>query len=273
MKNKQGLFIRKIGIKLLTLCVFWLAITIAGCTAPQITPSSPLVEIHAGQSYSEAGFDVLEFDILEEEFSNHNITITDPIEPWNRLMYNFNDKLYFWVLKPTASGYKAIVPEPGRIGIRNFFRNLATPVRLVNCLFQGKFHSAGNEVNRFVINTTYGVLGFGDPALDQGHIEPATEDLGQTLAVHGLGNGFYVVWPLFGPSTLRDSAGMGGDLFLSPLFYIKSTEAKIGISSVNVTNKTSFHIGEYESFKADAIDPYIAMRQAYLQYRQKQIEK
>jgi phospholipid-binding lipoprotein MlaA len=188
-------------------------------------------------------------------------------------MHNFNDRLYFWVLKPTASGYKAIVPEPGRIGIRNFFHNLATPVRLVNCTLQGKFRSAGNEVNRFVINTTWGVLGIGDPALDQGKIEPATEDLGQTLAVYGLDNGCYLVWPLLGPSTLRDSAGMGGDYFLNPTFYIEDDEARISVSVVNVVNKTSFHIGEYEGFKDASLDPYIAMRQAYLQYRQKQIQK
>src|SRR5512143_3912072 len=83
-------------------------------------------------------------------------TIADPIEPVNRAFFHFNDKLYFWVLKPVATGYKAIIPEDGRIGVRNFFSNLTTPVRLVNCLFQARFKGAGIETARFVINTTYG---------------------------------------------------------------------------------------------------------------------
>jgi phospholipid-binding lipoprotein MlaA len=249
-------------------------ITMTGCatstkTTPHTAPA-PSVDVN---SPGEPGFDVLEFDILEEDFSNRNLMISDPIEPWNRLMFGANDRLYFWVLKPAAQGYKAIVPEPGRVGIRNFFRNLSTPVRLTNCLLQGKFQSAGNEVNRFVINTTLGVLGIGDPALDGGKIEPSSEDTGQTLAVWGLGNGCYIVWPFFGPSTLRDSAGAAGDYVLDPIFYVEDDEATIVISSVKVANKTSFHIGEYESFKNASVDPYIAMRQAYIQYRYKQIQK
>jgi phospholipid-binding lipoprotein MlaA len=248
---------------------------VSGCAAsPRSNPrTSASVSSVNANSPDEASFDVLEFELLEDEISSQNIVVVDPIEPWNRMMHNVNDKLYFWILKPTAQGYKAIVPEPGRIGIRNFFHNLATPVRLVNCTLQGKFRSAGNEINRCVINTTWGVLGIWDPALDKGKIEPATEDLGQTLAVYGLDNGCYLVWPLLGPSTLRDSVGMGGDYFLNPTFYIEDDEARISVSVVNVINKTSFHIGEYESFKDASIDPYIAMRQAYLQYRQKQIQK
>ncbi len=89
---------------------------------------------------------------------------------------------------------------------------------VINCCCR-KFHSAGNEVNRFIINTTWGVLGIWDPALEKGKIEPADEDFGQTLAVYGLGDGCYLVWPVFGPSTLRDSAGMAGDYFLNPTVY------------------------------------------------------
>lgn len=249
-------------------------IAVAGCaTSPRNNSRSASVLPVDANSPGQAGFDVLEFDILEEELAGKTVIIEDPLEGWNRWMFGANDSLYFWILKPTALGYKAVVPEPGRVGIRNVFHNLATPVRLVNCLLQGKFHSAGNEVNRCVINTTWGVLGIWDPALDKGKIEPATEDLGQTLAVYGLDNGWYVVWPVFGPSTLRDTGGIAGDMFLNPTFYIEDDEARIGASVVNVINKTSFHIGEYEDFKAAAVDPYIAMRDAYIQYRQKQVEK
>jgi phospholipid-binding lipoprotein MlaA len=239
----------------------------AGCTTsvqskPQMTPTA-----------DTDPSDHADFDLMDEDLSNQTAKIADPIEGWNRLVFNANDGLYFWILKPVAQGYKAIVPEPGRIGIRNFFQNLMTPVRLVNCTLQGKFHSAGNEINRCVINTTMGVLGIWDPAMEKGKIEPADEDFGQTLAVYGLDNGFYLVWPLFGPSTLRDSAGMGGDYFLSPIYYIKDSEAKISASAVRIINKTSLVIGEYESFKEAAVDPYIALRNAYFQYRQKQVQK
>lgn len=223
-------------------------------------------------SLSESEQDMADFDALEPDLPAQ-ASIGDPIEPWNRWMFGFNDGLYFWVLKPVASGYKAIIPEPGRTGIRNVVANITTPIRLVNCAIQGKFHAAGNEINRCVINTTWGVAGIWDPASEHGKIEPADEDMGQTLAVYGLDNGCYLVWPLFGPSTLRDSGGMAGDYFLNPLHYIEPVEAEIGVSAVNVTNNTSLRIGEYEAFKAAAVDPYIAMRQAYVQYRQAQVEK
>ena len=191
----------------------------------------------------------------------------------NRVMFGFNDVLYFWVVKPVMQAYAGVVPKPARIGIGNFFHNVTTPARLVNCLLQGKGPEAGSELRRFAINTTAGVLGFGDPARDRWELEPAEEDLGQTLAVYGLGDGFYVVWPLLGPSTLRDSVGMVGDQFLNPVRYVKPAEASIGISAADAANDGSFHIGEYEAFKSAAVDPYVAMREAYVQYRSKQIKE
>ena len=141
-----------------------------------------------------------DFDLLEEEIADQMVEIADPLEPFNRTMYGLNDILYFWVVKPVGEVYTDVAPEPVRIGISNFFQNLTTPVRFVNCLLQGKGDTAGTEFNRFVINTTAGVLGFGDPARDQHGLEPAEEDMGQTLAVFGFDNGFYIVWPLLGPS-------------------------------------------------------------------------
>jgi len=214
-----------------------------------------------------------DFDFLEEELAEQMAEVADPLEPLNRLMFGVNDILYFWVVKPCAQLCKDVVPEPARIGIRNFFCNLATPIRLANCLLQGKGDSAGTELHRFLVNTTAGVLGFGDPARDKLGLEPAEEDLGQTLAVYSLGDGFYIVWPLLGPATLRDSVGFAGDQFLNPLWYVEPTEASIGISSGKIVNESSFHIGEYESFKAAAVDPYVAMRGAYIQYRNNQIQE
>lgn len=214
-----------------------------------------------------------DFDLLEEELDEQIAKVADPLEPLNRIMYNVNDALYFWVLKPVAQAYKGLTPAPARIGIRNFFHNLATPVRFVNCLLQGKGDSANTELRRFVVNTTEGILGFGDPARDKWGLEPTEEDLGQTLAKYGLGNGIYIVWPLLGPSTLRDSVGLVGDQFLNPTRYVEPTETSIAISAGKMTNESSFHIGEYEEFKSAAVEPYVAMREAYIQYRNKKIQE
>jgi phospholipid-binding lipoprotein MlaA len=214
-----------------------------------------------------------EFGLLEEKLNEEKVEVADPLEPVNRVMFTVNDRLYFWVAKPLLQAYKNTMPKPGRLGIRNFFNNITTPVRLVNCLLQGKNKAAGTEWRRFVINTTVGILGLGDPALDKYEIKPVYEDLGQTLGVYGLGNGFYIVWPLLGPSTARDSLGLLGDQFLNPVRYVEPQEVEIGISAAKFTNAGSFEIGRYEDFKAQAFEPYVAMREAYVQYRDKQIKE
>src|SRR4030042_939502 len=112
--------------------------------------------------------------------------IADPLEPVNRAFFQFNDKFYFWLLKPVASGYKAIIPEDGRVGVRNFFSNLTTPIRLVNCLLQAKFKGAGNETIRFLLNTAFGLAGFLDPAKKEFKIQKQEADFGQTLGIWGI---------------------------------------------------------------------------------------
>jgi phospholipid-binding lipoprotein MlaA len=280
--------IKKNDMRWQALFIVVLAVTTAGCAVSEKTPSSNYVsEALANRQHAltfsnnatlaldnpaglPAGDD---FDLLEEELVEQMVEVEDPLEPLNRIMYHMNDTLYFWVLKPVAQAYKGVTPEPVRIGIRNFFQNLATPVRFVNCLLQGKGAAAGTELHRFAVNTTAGVLGFGDPALDELGLQPAKEDLGQTLAIYGLDNGFYIVWPFFGPSTVRDSLGMVGDQFLNPTRYVEPMEASIGISAVKGTNASSFYIGKYEALKSEALEPYVVMRESYIQYRNKQIQE
>ncbi len=214
-----------------------------------------------------------DFELLED-IAEYVPKIEDPLESLNRIMSGINDAIYLWLLKPSAETYEEIVPQFVRLGIRNFFHNISTPVRFVNCHLQGKTAAADTELNRFLINTTIGILGFGDPARDQQGLEPPqAEDLGQTLATFGFENGYYLVLPFFGPSTLRDAVGKVGDLFLNPTNYVDPTEVAIAISATKHANESSFHIGEYETFKAAAVDPYVAMRQAYIQYRNKEIQE
>lgn len=203
----------------------------------------------------------------------HESTISDPLEPINRAFFAFNDKLYFWVLKPISTAYAAVLAEDVRVCVRNAFSNLLAPVRIVNNLLQGKIGDAGIEVVRTVINSTVGVVGLGDPAASEFNIRPKEEDLGQTLGRYGFGNGIYICWPLFGPSTLRDTLGMIGDGFLNPVNYINEDFiGSVAVSSGNRVNDVSLRLGEYEDFKQAALDPYVSLRDAYYQYRKARIE-
>jgi phospholipid-binding lipoprotein MlaA len=202
-------------------------------------------------------------------------TIADPLEPVNRVFFHFNDKLYFWVLKPVATGYETIIPEDGRVGVRNFFSNFTTPIRLVNCLLQARFKGAGNETVRFFINTTYGIVGFLDTAKKEFKIEKQEADFGQTLGVWGMGPAFYINWPILGPSTLRETVGYVGDAFLDVRTYLPSRFLIVNVSAwvLDKVNETSLTLGEYESLKKAALDPYIALKEAYYQYRQNKIKR
>ncbi|MBF0317755.1 MAG: VacJ family lipoprotein [Nitrospirae bacterium] len=198
---------------------------------------------------------------------NTNGTVADPFEVTNRIMFDFNDRFYFWVLKPLGGAYNALIDEPERSVISNFFHNLLMPIRFVNSLLQLKLEDAGTELARFGINTTLGVFGLGDVAAGNFNLEANRKDTGQTLGSYGLGHGFYIVWPFLGPMSLRDSFGYAGDQALSPISYVGSLEGSLSLNMYRYFNKTSLQIGEYEDFKSSAVDPYIAMRDAYIQYR------
>lgn len=203
--------------------------------------------------------------------------VADPLSGFNRAMFTFNDDIYFGLLRPIAIGYRFVVPTPARVSIKNFFFNLLTPVRLINCLLQGKGRAAGGELGRFFINTTVGMLGFYDPAQIYPELNPPSEDFGQTLGHWTIGNGFYIVWPFFGMSTLRDTVGSVGDWAINPVSFMQlinldagaltSGTTNVVAFSVRVVNDTSFRIGDYEALKNAALDPYEAFRNAYIQYR------
>ena len=214
-----------------------------------------------------------DWDPLTEDESTQTLSMPDPLETFNRAMFHVNDKLYFWVLKPVARGYRAVMPQTARTGVQNFFNNLLAPLRLVNCILQGKGRAAEAELAKFLYNSTVGVLGFGNPAQKYPALNPDAEDLGQTLGSYGIGNGFYIIWPVLGSSTLRDSVGLVGDAFLNPINYVDPVEASYAITGYRTINNLSFRIGDYESLKKAALDPYEAMRNAYFQLRQSKIKK
>lgn len=232
----------------------------------------------------EAPPQALEEDFgFEEEFEEEFAVATtprvpDPLSGYNRFMTKVNDKFYFWILKPPASGYRKVVPQVIRLSVYRFFENLLFPMRFVNNLLQLKFKPAGVELARFGFNTTVGVLGFTDPAKKWLDLEAYPEDFGQTLGHYGVGSGFHLVLPILGPSNLRDAVGLAADFYLDPICYLGTCfagywEAALGTRSYKTVNNASLHIGEYESFKKDALDFYIFLRDAYEQRRSKEIEE
>ncbi|HPL62940.1 MAG: VacJ family lipoprotein [Syntrophales bacterium] len=238
-------------------------------------------EKDSGKEQAETGDEYLEDvpagdDEYAEEFKGEEeeeITIADPLEPLNRAMFHFNDRLYFWVLKPVAEGYNKVVPEDARISVRNFFSNLAYPIRLASCLLQADFRGAATETGRFVVNTVWGIGGLLDPASGKDlDLKMQNVDLGQTLGTYGVGHGVYIVWPFIGPSSPRDSVDIVGGYFLYPVYYLEPWYAAWGARAYESVNDTSLRIGDYESLKEAAIDPYIALRNAYAQYRRKLVE-
>ncbi|NDY42961.1 VacJ family lipoprotein [Dissulfurirhabdus thermomarina] len=199
--------------------------------------------------------------------------VADPLEPINRAVFAFNDKVYFWFLKPVARGYAFVVPKPARNALSRLFHNVAAPIRFANCLFQLRPVAGARVLGRFVVNSTVGVAGLFDPAGSWLHLRDQEEDFGQTLGAYGAGHGFYLVLPLLGPSSLRDGIGLAGDVFLDPLAWVLDPWQSLAWRGAEVVNRTSLEIGQYEDIKRHALDPYLTIRDGYAQYRAHQVEE
>ena len=214
-------------------------------------------------------------DELEDEFAREDeIDVVDPLRGYNELMTVVNDRFYFWILQPVATGYRAVLPQNIRKGIARAFINIQFPMRFVNNALQLKFERAAGEAERFVLNTTIGILGFTDPAKEWFGLPPHPEDFGQTLGHYGAGGGFHIVLPLLGPSNLRDALGKVTDLYLlDPVGKINDRRVVTAARVIETVNKTSLELGQYESLRQDAIDLYPFLRDIYEQNRNKQIKE
>jgi phospholipid-binding lipoprotein MlaA len=213
----------------------------------------------------------------EQALEDEPVIIADPLQPWNRMWHHFNDKTYFWMFKPIAQGYRVVVPEGFRVSFSNFYTNATAPVRIFNSLFQLKIEYFFKEFARFLINTTVGFVGFRDCAKDCFGIKPHDEDFGQTLGHYGIGHGIYLVWPLLGPSSVRDTIGKGADSVLSFTGILSPVDLEVpvwaGLKTHEIVNDISLRIGDYERLKDAAIDPYIAIRDGYVQRRKKAVQE
>jgi phospholipid-binding lipoprotein MlaA len=220
------------------------------------------------------------FEEFEDEFKEVD-EVFDPLRGYNKVMTNFNDGFYINILMPVSKGYENVVHENIRTGVSNVFDNLFSPIRFINNILQFKFANASEELGRFVINSTFGLLGIMDVA-KKFDLEPHKEDFGQTLGYYGIGSGFHVVLPFLGPSNIRDIIGLTTDSHVNVLstnvaydaYQIpNNTLEQVGYKSFDVVNTQSFNPTAYENLKKQAVDLYPFLRDIYEQRRKTLIEE
>ncbi len=259
------------------LSVVVLLLLLGGCSTRQDAPlavaGDEAVRIEQANTVETTALSEAAFEDYDDEFET---PISDPLEGWNRMWFGFNDFFLLRVVKPVYTGYAYVTPEPIRNGISNAYHNLQAPIRMVNCILQGRFAEAWIELGRFIVNTTAGFGGVFDITRDKKPKVPVDgrdADFGQTLAAWGFGEGIYLVWPFFGPSTVRDTFGLVGDAAASPFFWSTEPvgpldwEPVLGANLGFRFNDLGKTINAYETLTKSAIEPYIAARDAYVKYR------
>ncbi len=191
----------------------------------------------------------------------------DSLESYNRAMFAFNDAVDKAVFKPVAKVYRRVLPEPVTASVGNFFSNLNDVVVLANDLLQFKLHLAAMDSSRIVFNTTFGVAGLFDVA-SRMDLPKHNEDFGQTLGYWGFGEGYYLVLPLLGPSTVRDTVGLVGNFFTNPITWATDSNAVAwGLWGLDLINRRSGLLRIERALAEDQIEPYSFQRGAYLQMR------
>lgn len=190
----------------------------------------------------------------------------DPWENWNRKVFNFNEKLDENVLRPVASAYSDIVPQPGRQAVDNFFGNFSDAWSAVNLFLQGRFKNGATQTMRVAVNSVFGIAGLIDIATPAG-LEKQSEDLGRTLGYWGVKTGPYIVWPILGPSSLRDSVTLPANAYFSPAYLFDDGEYKVGITALQLINTRANLLRVTDMLDGIALDKYTFIRDAYLQRR------
>lgn len=248
----------------------WLLLAIFLSVEGSLFSAAPASTAESSAAQDEFGAFENEFGKADEAASRQ---VYDPLERYNRFMFKVNDKFYFWLVKPAAKGYNKVMPKFARKSFGRAFHNLAFPLRFVSSLFQLKFKKAGTELGRFLVNSTLGVGGLWDPADRYLKWYPSDEDLGQMLAFYGVKDGAPIVLPILGQTNLRDGVGTIGAIWLNPVIYVADTPTSVEVRAGENFNVASLHLGEYESIKKDALDPYTFIRDAYKQNRDKKIKE
>lgn len=194
-------------------------------------------------------------------------TVSDPLETLNRGIFKFNEGVDFLLLKPIAKTYVFIVPEFGRDRIHNALTNLGEPVNVLNGFLQGSPERGFTSLWRFLLNSTFGVLGFFDFAAANTDLQPIQEDFGQTLGVWGWNSSTYLVLPIIGPSSTRDAIGLVGDAVSNPFNYVDNDKFVYGRLAANVVDARARNLDLVEEIYRNSVDPYATIRSAYIQRR------
>lgn len=260
---------------LIALLAATLLLGAAGSSFAAETHTQESVQLAQFSSGQMGGDD--DFDSFDDEYDTPQVA--DPLYYWNKVWFDVNDGLYHGVFKPLATGYAWLIPAKPRTWVDNFFTNWLFPVRFINNLLTGKFEAAFMEVSQFVANTAFGFGGLGNITKDLEHPEldrPTADGFGQTLGKAGMGHGFYLVWPFFGPSSLRETAGLVADHFCDPMTYLDLTLIeRVGIKAYKNVNALSLELenSKYEAITEGAVDKYAAVRDAYIRFRAKKVDE
>lgn len=216
------------------------------------------------------------FDDLKDPFESQldNLPqLQDPFERFNRGMYKVNETLLDYVIDPLARGYSTVVPEEGRIAVKNAFSNASAPVSFLGSLAQGDVAKTVKVVGRLLINSTVGVGGLFDVA--QGHfgLDPVNEDFDQALGSYGIPAGPYIVLPFFGPSTARHAIGRAVDSLVNPTSYFAPFAVSAGSTLGESVNAYSFNLDAKKDLDESAVDPYESVKHFYYGRRQSLIKE
>ena len=208
----------------------------------------------------------------DAEADSDSDSASDPIEPVNRVVFKFNQVVDTVAFKPISKVYRGVVPEWGRNRVSNFLYNVTEPVTVVNSVFQGDPQNAFTSAWRFIINTTFGLLGTFDAANSLG-LKPHKKDFGQTLGVWGVSEGPYLVLPIIGPSDIRDTAGLGIDFATNPINWGKYTSSneRLGLYVAKAIDARSSILDITDDIERTSLDPYASYRSLYLQKRRNDV--
>ena len=241
-------------------------------SAPQTTPVENLTTAEEDvQRLDETVVRDTYLDPFDEEGGEE--LVEDPWEPMNTKVFSFNVQVDRYVLKPLASGYAWILPDPVERAIGRAINNIRFVPRTMNNLFQQKWSGASMEAGRFLLNSTVGIAGFFDVADTQFGLKPTNpEDLGQTLAMYGVRSGPYLVLPLLPPTTVRDGAGLVGDMLMDPLSYFIPFVPQASLNATDIVNDRSQNMELYEGVESSTVDLYGAVRSGHKQRRSRAIK-
>ena len=227
----------------------------------------------------QAGYDD-EFK-LDDEWDAYDepLVVKDPFEGYNRFMFGVNNKIYTFIFNPLSNVYDFLIPKKIQGSVNNFVQAIGTPKRLFNNILQGKPKAAMTEVGRLLVNATLGIGGLFDPADRVFNLKQQNEDFGQTLGSYGMETGTYIIWPVIGPSTTRESIGFAVDAAFNPLlwFGVYDVAPQDGFRAISLTKRVNNYSyttrDAYKRLTENALDPYISMQYAFIQNREKKVKE